>query len=193
MCNLYSQRKSVEEVRAIFSAVGMPLVFPEGIPNLGPTDIHITDPAPIVRASANDEGVYELIVRRWSWPGASGKPVFNFRSEGREFSSGRCLILADGFYEYTRASDARKKRKDCWFFADPNGSMLGIAGLTRSACDIGEAFTMLTTAPGPDVAPYHNRQIAILPPAVWKRWLEGASAADLLKPRPEKSLSVQRA
>lgn len=193
MCNLYSQRKSVEEVRAIFSAARMPLVFPEGIPNLRPTNIHITDPAPIVRASENEEGAYELIVRRWSWPGAGAKPVFNFRSEGRKFSASRCLIIADGFYEYTAASDERKRRKDCWLFEDSNGSMLGIAGLIRSARQTGEAFTMLTTAPGPDVAPYHSRQIAILPLARWKQWLDGASAADLLKPTPENSLSVQRA
>ena len=33
-------------------------------------------------------------------PGPGGKPVYNFRSDGREFSSGRCLIVADGFYEW---------------------------------------------------------------------------------------------
>jgi putative SOS response-associated peptidase YedK len=37
--------------------------------------------------------------RRWSWPGPDAKPVYNFRSEGREFGSGRCLIVADGFYD----------------------------------------------------------------------------------------------
>ena len=37
----------------------------------------------------------QLVERRWSWPGPTGKPVFNMRSDGREFSSGRCLVLAD--------------------------------------------------------------------------------------------------
>ena len=36
-----------------------------------------------------------------------------------------------------------------------------IAGIWRQQADVGEAFTMLTTEPGPDVAPYHDRQIAI--------------------------------
>jgi hypothetical protein len=32
-------------------------------------------------------------------------------------------------------------------------------------------FTMLTTAPGPDVVPYHDRQVAVLPPADWLAWI----------------------
>ena len=92
---------------------------------------------------------YELIVRRWSWPGPTGKPVYNFRSEGREFPSGRCLIIADGFYEFTAPADPKQKRKDRWLFASADGEMLGIAGLVRAHPQIGEAFTMLTTEPGP--------------------------------------------
>jgi len=83
----------------------MPLSFPEDIPNLLPRDIAITDPGPIVRAP--EPGRYEPVVRRWSWPGPSGKPVYNFRSDGRQFSSGRCLIAADGFYEFTSAADPK--------------------------------------------------------------------------------------
>jgi len=40
--------------------------------------------------------------------------VYNFRSEGSEFASGRCLIPADGFYEFTESPDKKKKRKDKW-------------------------------------------------------------------------------
>ena len=46
--------------------------------------------------------------------------------------------------------------------------MVGIAGLTRDAPGLGEAFTMLTTEPGEDVAPYHGRQVALVPPADWR-------------------------
>ena len=68
MCNLYTQSKSVDEIAAIFRNLQMPLSYPEGIPNLAPRDIAITDPAPIVRASASEPGSFELVVRRWSWP-----------------------------------------------------------------------------------------------------------------------------
>ena len=191
MCNLYTQTKSVDEIARVFRDLQLPISFPEGAPNLQAKDICITDPAPIVRAGA--EGGLELAVRRWSWPGPSGKPVYNFRSEWREFSSGRCLIVADGFYEFTTPADPKQKRKDRWLFTSVSEPMIGIAGLIRDAPGIGEAFTMLTTEPGPDVAPYHGRQIAVLPQADWRSWLDYSSPAkELLRPLPGGSLDVQQ-
>ncbi len=169
MCNLYTQTRSVDEIKAIFAAAQMPLAFPEGAPNLEPRDIAITDPGPVVRAAATG---YELVVRRWSWPMSNGRPLYNLRSEGRQFPSGRCLILADGFYEYTAPADPKQKRKDRWLFGAADGGPIGIAGLIRAQPGIGEAFTMLTTEPGPVVAPYHSRQVAVLAPAAWKGWLD---------------------
>ena len=191
MCNLYTQSKSVDEVARLFREIELPIAFPEGVPNLGPKDICITDPGPIVRAT--DSGGFELVVRRWSWPGTNGKPVYNFRSEGRAFPSGRCLIIADGFYEFTTPADSKQKRKDRWLFTNSREPMIGIAGLVREAPGIGQAFTMLTTEPGPDVAPYHGRQIAVLPMAAWRPWLEHSAAEnELLQPLPAGSLDVRQ-
>ena len=193
MCNLYTQSKSVDEVAQLFRDLDLPLSFPDGIPNLQPKDICITDPAPIVRRNASDEKRHELIVRRWSWPGNNGKPVYNFRSEGRDFNSQRCLIVADGFYEFTTPADPKQKRKDRWLFTSASEPMLGIAGLMRDAPGAGEAFTMLTTEPGPDVAPYHGRQVVVLPMAEWRGWLDySAAAKDVLKPLPAGSLKVRQ-
>jgi len=192
MCNLYTQSKSVDELVRLFCEIDLPLSFPEGVPNLQPKDICITDPGPIVRAAPS--GDLELVVRRWSWPAPGGKPVYNFRSEGREFPSGRCLIIADGFYEFTAPSDPKQKRKDRWLFASRSEPMLGIAGLVREEPAIGEAFTMLTTEPGADIAPFHNRQVAVLPTAAWRSWLDySTSARDLLGPAPAGSLEVRSA
>jgi putative SOS response-associated peptidase YedK len=189
MCNLYTQSKSPDEIARLFREQQIVLNFPEGIPNLEPRDIRITDPAPIVRGSA--DGGFDLIVRRWSWPGQGGKPVYNFRSDGREFSTGRCLIVADGFYEFTTPSDPKQKRKDRWLFTRPGGELLGIAGLIRDDPGRGEAFTMLTTEPGPDVAPYHGRQVAVLTPTLWEPWLRYESpATELLGPAPAGTLNV---
>jgi len=193
MCNLYTQSKSVDEVARLFRDLQIPLTFPEGAPNLQAKDICITDPAPIVRAAPAGESRYELVVRRWSWPGPSGKPVYNFRSEGREFSSGRCLVVADGFYEFTTPADPKQKRKDRWLFTSKGEPMVGIAGLVREVPGLGEAFTMLTTEPGPDVAPYHGRQVAVLPVAAWPGWLDySLPARELLQPLPGGSLEVRK-
>ena len=191
MCNLYTQSKSPDEIARLFREAQIDLRFPEGVPNLEPRDIRITDPAPIVRPLG--EG-FDLVVRRWSWPGQGGKPVYNFRSDGREFSTGRCLIVADGFYEFTMPADPKQKRKDRWLFAPASGGLLAIAGLVRDDPGRGEAFTMLTTEPGPDVAPYHGRQVAVLRPDQWKSWLTyERPASQLLGPAPAGTLEVSAA
>jgi putative SOS response-associated peptidase YedK len=166
------------------------------MPNAEPREeIRITDRAPILRWG---DGAAELVQRRWSWPGPGGKPVYNFRSDGREFANsgkgGRCLIVTDGFYEFTTPKAPRAdKRKDRWLFTMAGREWFCIAGLWRAG-EAGEAFTMLTTEPGPDVAPYHHRQVAVLPPATWGAWLDGSgSARELLGPCPEGTLEVARA
>ena len=191
MCNLYRLHKGSDAIRQLFAAMGTQLAFPEGSPNLEPRDVHITDPGPIVRMG---QAGPEMVVRRWSWPAPNGKPVYNLKSEGRNFPRDRCLVLADGFYEYTIPADPKQKRKDRWLFTPADGRMLAIAGLARSHADVGEAFTMLTTEPGPDVAPYHRRQIVLLPPSDWLRWLDPAvPSSELLKPREGGYLHVERA
>ena len=190
MCNLYTQTKSVDEVARLFRDLQIPLTFSEGAPNLQPREIAITDPGAIVRAA---NGGFELVVRRWSWPAPGGKPVFNFRSDGREFSSGRCLIVADGFFEFTKPEDPKAKRKHKWLFRLREAGQFAIAGLWRTDPQVGEAWTMLTTEPGEDVKPYHNRQIVVLAPNDFERWLDpSVPAAELCRPLPGGSLSVEQ-
>ena len=200
MCNDYRSRVELGTIGQEYNDLRIPLRFPEGLPNLEPRDdIRITDRAPIVRwsgASAGREPASaELVQRRWSWPGQGGKPVYNFRGEGREFRSGRCLIVADGFYEFTTPAAPRAdKRKDKWLFTVAGEPWFCIAGLWRATPEVGEAFTMLTVPPGPDVAPYHNRQIAIIPKDKWGAWLSHeAPAAELLAPCPAGMLRVEKA
>ncbi|MBV8935969.1 MAG: SOS response-associated peptidase [Alphaproteobacteria bacterium] len=192
MCNDYRQKRELEALENLIAAKAMRLVYPEGRPNLEPRDdIRITDRAPILRAAAEDGNAVELVQRRWSWPGPGGKPVYNFRSDGREFPSGRCLIVADGFYEFTTHSDPKSKRKHKWLFTLKDEPIVAIAGLWRKDAQVGEAFTMLTTEPGPDMKPYHHRQVVVLPPSDWARWLDvTVPARALLKPLPAGSLEV---
>ena len=194
MCNDYRTRVDLDTIRQDFSDIKIRIRFPEGAPNLQPRDdVRITDIAPIVRAAADQAGAADLVQRRWSWPGPGGKPVYNFRSESREFTSGRCLIVADGFYEFTTPEGAKNgARKHKWLFTKVDEPWFCIAGICRNS-DVGEAFTMLTSEPGPDVAPYHNRQIVVLDRADWTRWLDPAiSAKDILRPLPPGTLRVEQ-
>jgi putative SOS response-associated peptidase YedK len=197
MCNLYSNKVAPDAIALAFEQLRIPLRFPDGLPNIEPRDeIRITDPAPIVRWNAR-EGAAELVQRRWSWPGPGGRPVYNFRSDGREFGNsekgGRCLIVTDGFYEFTAPKEKRAdKRKDRWLFTMAGRDWFAIAGLWRTT-DVGEAFTMLTTEPGPDVALYHSRQVAVLADEAWGAWLDGTgSALDLLGPCAGGTLEVRK-
>jgi len=194
MCNEYRLKVDAATIAQDFADAGVEVRFSEGTPNIEARDsIKITDTAPILRTVDNETRAGDLVQRRWSWPGPNRRPVYNFRSEGREFATGRCLIVADGFYEFTDAADKAKKRKDKWLFTKPGEPWFCIAGIWRATAEVGEAFTMLTMAPGPDIAPYHDRQIAIVDRADWAAWLDPSiSAKGLLKPLAAGSLTVEQ-
>ena len=198
MCNEYSRKFDLDLLVVAMQQAAITLDFPESRPNLQPLDsVRITDPSVIVRAVSGAPSQAELVTRRWSWPGPSGKPVYNYRGEGREFrnsaTQGRCLIPADGFYEFTAPSEPGKKRKDKWLFRWQGEPLLCIAGLWKRDAAVGEAFTMLTCEPGPDIAPYHSRQVALLPRAAWAGWLDGSiPAREAIGPVPVGTLSVER-
>jgi putative SOS response-associated peptidase YedK len=112
MCNDYRLEVEASATLEDFSDLKIKISFSEGTPNIqARQDIKITDTAPIVRTIDSDPNAGDLVQRRWSWPGPNGKPVYNFRSDGREFASGRCLIIADGFYEFTNPADKKKNAK----------------------------------------------------------------------------------
>ena len=179
MCNNYAQHVPANALARPFADDGgLPLLFESGIPNLEPRDeIWISDTAPVVVVR---EAGPTLISAPWAWKGAHGKPVFNFRSEGRNFGgSQRCLIPADGFYEGT-------KKTTKWRFAMVGQPWFWIAGIVREG-----AFTMLTVEPGPDIVPYHGRQVVVLPPTAGRAWLDlTAAASTLLAPSPAGTLTA---
>lgn len=162
MCNEYRFRQPLDRIVEEFSQLRIPVTWVGGAPNLEPRDsIRPTDPAPVLIGA--DEGGAELKQLRWGFPQPKGGPVINFRSENRRFPNGRCLIPADGFYEFTGPKTPKSK----WLFTASEGDFFCIAGLVR-----GDRFTMLTTSPGPDVARHHDRQIVVLPKIQCAAWLD---------------------
>ena len=172
MCNNYKLEVPASHLAMAFEES---LRYPGGIPNLETRpDIRIGNLAPVVCHS--DQGP-ELQMMRWAWRSPQGRPVFNFRSEGRNFSNlRRCLIPADGFYEFTDPEPGHK-RKTKWLFTRTDQPWFWIAGIIRD-----EAFAMLTTSPGSDIAPYHDRQIVVLDREEGAAWLNQAMAVNLAFP-----------
>jgi len=193
MCNDYRLEVDVASIIEDFDDLKIKITMPEGTPNVpAREDIKISDTAPIVRSVEGARGAGELVSRQWSWRGPTGKPVYNFRSEGREFSSHRCLILADGFYEFTNPEEPGQKRKTKWLFTMRDHPWYCIAGIWRQG-PAGEAFTMLTMDAGEDIAPYHHRQIIPLTRDQWVDWLDASvPAQDVLRCLPKGSLPATR-
>ncbi len=194
MCNDYRLEVDIASIIQDFDNLQIKIETSEGMPNVpARADIKMTDVAPIVKSSESGRGFGELVNRRWSWPGQNGKPVYNFRSEGREFASHRCLILTDGFYEFTKPEDPKQKRQNKWLFTMQDHRWFCVAGIWRAHPDVGEAFTMLTMDAGDDIAPYHHRQIIPLARQQWADWLDPTvSAEEVLKYLPGGSLPAER-
>lgn len=176
MCNEYSFKQPLDTLAEVFAGLSIDLEWAGGAPNLEPREsIRPTDPAPVLVGTPG--GGAELKQLRWGFanPGRGG-PVINFRSDGRRFPTGRCLVPVDGFYEFTGEEGAPKtQKKSKWLFTAASGSpFFCIAGLVRD-----DRFTMLTMPPGPDIAPYHDRQVVIPPRKQWAAWLGPAPEADI--------------
>jgi putative SOS response-associated peptidase YedK len=146
----------------------------------------------------------ELMVARWGlvphWAkdAKAGARMINARAETLAersayrplLAKNRCLVLADGFYEWRLDPDGKKRPVR---YALDDGAPFGFAGLWTSWRDpeSGESLrtcTIITTAANALVAPVHDRMPVILPRAVEQQWLDRGvpveAALSLLAPYP---------
>ena len=174
-----------------------------------------TQSVPVVRREEN--GNRELAMMRWglipSWAkdAALGAKMINARSETvaekpsfrSAFKNRRCLIPADGFYEW-RTEDGRKQP---FRIGMKGGAPFAFAGLwerwTAKAASRGieegqevETFTIITTEANDRLRPIHHRMPVILPPEDHARWLDPANDSDnllaLLRPYPADPMAFYR-
>jgi putative SOS response-associated peptidase YedK len=212
MCNRYRQSLAWRELHEDFSQLKIPLRFPEAAPNIEPRlDVRPTNIAPIVRAiDAADPtagvGLYNL---RWDLvpffhkgplkakkylctncrsEEAATKPAFR-----ESFKRRRCLVPANGFYEWTGEKGAKTKHLievvgERWF------CMAGLWDRAETADGPIESFTIMTTAAGDDMSAIHDRQPVILAREDWGRWLDTASeVSDLFPARPAGHVTINLA
>ncbi|AKT36408.1 SOS response-associated peptidase [Chondromyces crocatus] len=145
------------------------------------------------------------LLNRWVKDPAEARRHVNARAEGvrekpsfREaFARRRCVIPADGFYEWTGPKGARQP---VWFHPQ-RGGLLHLAGLHETWHDptTGEGFrtfVILTTAANDVVAPLHDRMPVLLAPEDVDAWLdvEGSNLDEveaLMRPAPAKVLALR--
>lgn len=116
---------------------------------------------------------------------SSNRPFTVVRAEGRTFPTHRCLIPASKF--------RLRSRGRAYSFSLADGDWLYFAGIWQPAkSDWPEAYAILTVEANGDVAPYHDRQMAVLRREQRLDWLDGRVAEGLLlRPLPAGSFRVR--
>jgi len=135
----------------------------------------------IVRRHESDVEMVEL---PWGLRPRDGGPraVNVVRSEGRTVPTHRCLVPASEF------------RHKSLRFSLANGDWFYFAGIWRLATeDWPEAYAILTIEANVDIAPFHDRQMAVLIRDQRMAWLDGLLPEDeILRPLPAGTFRVKR-
>jgi putative SOS response-associated peptidase YedK len=171
---LLAEQLGAEEVRV-----------PEPLPprwNVAPTDP--------VYAVAEHKGRRQLgafrwgLVPFWARDTSVGSRLINARAESvvtkpafrRAFERRRCLLPADGFYEWQRLPGGRRQP---WFVHRADGAPMAFAGLWEVWRDPADpdaeplrSCTIVTTEANELLAPVHDRMPVVLSPGDWDRWLD---------------------
>ena len=205
MCGRFTQRFTWHEIVALLRLEGPPR-------NLRPRyNLAPSQDAAVLRL---EEGALRLAMLRWGLlPGWTKDPaianrLINARAETAaakaSFRSAwrvrRCLVPADGFYEWRGPGLSREP----WLFVPRDGSVMAFAGLwerwrvpeglelrgslaERRPGDMVETFTIITTQANETVRPVHGRMPAIVAPEAFGPWLAGEDVS--LGPAPGEVLT----
>jgi putative SOS response-associated peptidase YedK len=131
------------------------------------------------------------------WAGARSSLLINARSETvnekptfrKSFQSRRCLVVADGFFEWQATEDGKQPFRITMKSGDP----FVFAGIWQEI-DGQPAYVILTTAANEVTRPIHDRMPVILEPAELEPWLSPETRVEdvqkLLNPYPEDSMKA---
>ena len=207
MCGRYTSTTSAADLAAYFDVDEV--VAEELGPryNVAPTD-------EVYAVARSSKGPTRLGTFRWglvpSWAEdvRVGARMINARAESlvdkpafrRPFERYRCIVPADGFYEWQVV--AGRKKKQPWHISRADGDVLAFAGLWSSwrpqrGSDEGRVTScaIITTDANEAIRPLHDRMPVILPPDAWAAWLDPANddvedLRGLLVPAPDELLRL---
>ena len=199
MCGRYLRRSDKQRIAEAFRLGELPesLVLPPDY-NVAPTSMQ-----PVIRLN-RDTGEREIVLMRWglipyfakSAADFKGFSTINAKAETvteramwrRPFEKRRCLVLADGFYEWQKI-DPKTKRPFAYTLS--NGEPFAFAGLWDAWKDPAngewlQTFAVITTDANELTANVHDRMPVILHARDYDRWLARGEAeqlpTDLLRP-----------
>jgi putative SOS response-associated peptidase YedK len=198
MCGRYVRKSDKQKIADAFHLAKVPDIV------MAPSDYNVapTTHQPVIRNSR--EGERELVLMRWGLiphftkqlSDVKGISTINARAETLEksatwrvpFQRRRCLIPADGFYEWKKLDE---KTKQPYMFGMKDAAPFAFAGLWDAWKEpAGESwlqsFSIITTDPNELTATVHSRMPVILKPSEYDRWLDRSEderpPVDLLRP-----------
>jgi len=182
MCGRFAFYSPHEAVTRLFGAT--PAAAFEPRYNIAPTQFVAT-----VRETGGPREVAMLcwgLVPSWAKEKSIGARMINARSETlaekpsfrNAFRRRRCLILADGYYEWQRSGTVKQP----YFISFEDGQPFGMAGLWERWRDPAsgeplESCCIVTTSPAAAVAQVHDRMPVIVPPDAYAEWLDPRNEA----------------
>ncbi len=177
MCGRFSQTQSAATLAEVFALAQVPDLPPRY--NFAPTQA-------VPAVLQTDPSLRQFKTLRWglipAWAKdiAIGARLINARAETvaekpsfrSAFAQRRCLVLADGFYEWQRL----ERQKQPYYFRLSDGGPFAFAGLWERwhspSGEVLESCTILTTEPNDLLRPIHNRMPVILQPDDYDLWLD---------------------
>lgn len=205
MCGRYSNILDPEQIRQMFG-----LEYAEPSLAMDRSNIAPTQSGAVVLL---ENGRRTLAAMRWGLvPGwakdlSFGSKTFNARGETvaekpsfrSAFKSRRCLVVSDGFYEWTRLPGDKHKTPIKFTLRD--SPLLAMAGLWESwKSPEGErirTYTIVTTTPNELVGQYHHRMAVILDAPQWEAWLDPKTPPDtalaMIAPYPPERMQAAAA
>jgi putative SOS response-associated peptidase YedK len=199
MCGRYVITSAPEAIRALFRYQEQPNFPPRY--NVAPTQ-----PIPIVRLA---QGRRQFALVRWgllpSWVkdpkaftlliNARGESVLDKPAFKNAMKYRRCLIPADGFYEWKASGD----RKQPYFVRPTSGAPMAFAGLWESWTGPNgeelETAAIVTTTANHTLEDMHDRMPVVVPPDAFDLWLncaevDATTAAGLIGPAPDDAVEA---
>lgn len=203
MCGRYSFTLPPEAIRALFRVLTTLNLEPRY--NIAPTQN-----APVIGLEPNGERALKMfrwgLIPRWSKAMPTGAPLINARSEGiggsrmfaDAFRKRRCLVPADGFYEWNKDKNLADRRP--WRIIDPTRPAFAFAGLWEGwrgpDGEIVRSFAIITTAANDKLAPIHDRMPVMLRQEDEDAWIDPDSTEpallSLLKPYDPERTELHR-
>ena len=206
MCGRFTSTTPAEDLARWFSVDETLVEPPPPRWNIAPTDTVL---GIVERDGRRTMGAFRWgLVPFWAKEPSVGSRMINARAEtvrttsayARPFERRRCIVPADGFYEWQPRPD--RKAKQPFHLRRPGGEPIAIAALWDSwrpvrGSDEGRVVScaLITTGANAVLGPIHDRMPVLLGPESWDAWLDPANddvddLARLLVPAPDDLLEA---